>query len=267
VTDKYTFSKHCRKQGLSVPTYIKNACEKQIPFVAKPKINIRKDKTLYPYLILDKECYQEFLKKEQVENYYFEEYINGGESYYLLFYLSPFGKDIRFSQKNILQQAEGKSIVLAYPAEIHHEPVADLYVTTLRNMGFWGLIMIELKKQGQRYIMIEANPRLWGPSQLFMDNCQPLFDAFILEATTNEPYTEPYPRLNNQTMHRKSYLWIGGILQNIIKGHRLTWHGAKSSKILFFALPFDVYLRRDTWIYFFKELRMHLQQKPKKLCH
>jgi hypothetical protein len=260
VSNKLSFSNYCKKQGLSVPKYLEKICEKNIPFVSKPIENIRQGKTLYPYLVLNRNNYRDFLSKEKLNDYYFEQYLYGGESFYLLFYISPYGNDIRFSQKNILQQSHGKSIVLAYPADLHHQPVADLYVAALRKIGFWGLIMIELQKKDDHYIMIEANPRLWGPSQLFVDNSQPLFDAFIFEATKSKPFITAGRSAVCKTppMQLKPYLWIGGILRNISAGHRLTWHSTESLLTLLLSLPLDVYLRRDTLKYFFKELRMNL---------
>jgi hypothetical protein len=35
--------------------------------------------------------------------------------------------------------------------------------------GFYGLVMIEVKEYDNQFYMIEANPRLWGPSQLILD--------------------------------------------------------------------------------------------------
>jgi hypothetical protein len=120
--------------------------------------------------------------------------------------------------------------------------------------------MIELQKKDDHYIMIEANPRLWGPSQLFVDNSQPLFDAFIFEATKSKPFitTGRSAVCKTPPMQQKPYLWIGGILRNISAGHRLTWHSTESLLTLLLSLPLDVYLRRDTLKYFFKELRMNL---------
>ncbi|HGY55158.1 MAG TPA: hypothetical protein ENK44_05630 [Caldithrix abyssi] len=252
ITNKYSFSTLCKKKGLDIPKRLRKISENKIPFVAKPKKNIGQGNTLYPHLILCKNDYDIFMKNESTEQYYFEEFLSGGESYYLLFYISPFGKNISFSQKNILQQAGGKSIVYAIPADIHNQPISNQYVTILRQSGFWGLIMIELKKMGEQYVMIEANPRLWGPSQLFVDNNQPLFDAFIHETTTNEPYRADQKQRGRQ----KPYIWLGGVLQQMYHGQKMTWHSAKDSMMVLRGVLQDVYLRRDTWPFFFKELQL-----------
>lgn len=258
VTNKENFSLLCSRNGLNVPKRLNSADSLKIPFVAKPKINILQGRTLYPYLVLNKRIYNQFLEQEEKSNYYFEEYIADAESYYLLFYVSRFGRSVSFSQKNIFQQANGKSIVLAQPADLHRKEVGKRYLELLQRMDFNGLIMIELKKRGNEYIMIEANPRLWGPSQLFVDNEQPIFDAFIYETLFDRIYTvkRQKPKLE------KKYVWVGGMLQNISRGDRLARYipTGKSRAVLLTlsAVKNDVYLRKDTWPYFFKELKTSL---------
>jgi len=258
VTNKAAFSAYCRKNGLQAPNRYTQMALKHIPFVAKPKKNITNGKTLYPYLIFNEEIFNYFLKQEDENDFYYEEYISGGESYYLLFYISKFGYTVSFSQKNILQQAGGKSIVLAQPAQLHEQNIGRRFIEVLKKLGFFGLIMVEVKKKAEACVMIEANPRLWGPSQLFVDNKVPLFDAFIYEALYNKVFH--FTPKNRQT--GKPYLWLGGILQNRFSGNRLTWHvqnhNAKVKTLLFKALRNDVYLRKDTWAYFLRELKINL---------
>ena len=259
VTNKEDFSQLCSGNNLEIPKRIKSINESEIPFVAKPKKNIAQGRTLYPYLVLDKNMLGQFMEEENISDYYFEEYIRRAESYYLLFYISRFGGAVSFSQKNILQQAGGKSIVYARPADLHSKEIGKRYLELLQKKNFSGLIMIELKKRGNQYIMIEANPRLWGPSQLFVDNDQPLFDAFIYETIFNKKYAGGH----QDGPLQKDYLWLGGILQNIALGQKLSRHvNSRKSTARFFswrALKNEVYLRKDTWPYFFKELKTCLR--------
>ena len=61
----------------------------------------------------------------------------------------------------------------------------------LIQIGYYGLIMIEVKIQDGEYYMIEANPRLWGPSQLILDAGMDLFHRFALDNGLIENYTAP----------------------------------------------------------------------------
>ncbi len=260
ITNKEAFATYCSSKGLAIPRRITSFAQAEIPFVAKPIINIQHGRTLYPYLITDRIMYDRFLNQEKIHDFYFEEYLEGGQSYYLLYYISGFGYDVRFSQKNILQQAEGKSIVLARPAEIHRQEIGERYSRILQEAGFHGLIMIELKEKEGKFVMIEANPRLWGPSQLFVDNRMPLFDAFIFEAIHHKKYEQKAV----QSTGEYPYLWLGGIVQNIFHGKKLIWHVYHrwhNLLELVRALWRDVYLRKDTLAYFVHELRISLTMR------
>ena len=41
--------------------------------------------------------------------------------------------------------------------------------------------MVEVKHLSNKNYMIEANPRFWGPSQLFVDAGINLFEAFLVD--------------------------------------------------------------------------------------
>jgi len=41
--------------------------------------------------------------------------------------------------------------------------------------------MVEFRRTLNDWIMIEANPRLWGPSQLILDSGMDLFDMFLYD--------------------------------------------------------------------------------------
>ena len=53
---------------------------------------------------------------------------------------------------------------------IHLDEISHSYGRLIKSLNFHGLIMIDLKKHNNNYFLIEANPRLWGPSQLILDS-------------------------------------------------------------------------------------------------
>lgn len=262
ITNKNSFSKLCKEKNIVIPPRFSCFEKANIPFVAKPKINIKNNRTLYPYLITNEAIKKEFFQKEDTQNFYYEEFIDSPNSYYLLYYFSPFNYSIAFSQENLLQQADGKSIVFAKSSDIHKKDISNTYKNLLVEIGFTGLIMIELRKRDDKYYMIEANPRLWGPSQLLVDNKIKILDAFIYESVFNE-------RFNGDVFDNKKtrkYLWLGGILENLSEKKKLrSYLKSKWKQTLYFipAIFNDVYLRSDSIAYFFYELKLILQ--PRRL--
>lgn len=254
ITNKYSFSELCVENGIKIPVKYKPLEELRFPCVAKPQKNIGNEhKTLYPYLIYTEKEYRRFLEKEKPDEYYFEEYIEG-DSYYLLMYLSQNGGTIKYSQKNILQQADGKSIVLALPAEIHLDSKFEIFETMLRKHAFYGIIMIEVRLNNNNVVVIEANPRLWGPSQLFVDNSIGIFSQFINDTIGID---NDIIREQKKTFSKKNYLWFNGIVEMLLKRKQVIKLCAKTTWLPFLAianLGNDVYLRSDTIYVFFKEL-------------
>jgi hypothetical protein len=248
ITNKRSFRDLCAGHGLDVPRSLA-LNEFQFPFVAKPILNITASgKSLYPIIFRqqsDWERHGSLIENE--DDYYYEEFIDG-LSYYLLFYFPVnTGYPVHiFSQRNILQQAQGKSMLMAISTELHRNAIADQLTSMLRGIGFHGLAMIELIKRGSRYYMIELNPRLWGPMQLLLNAGSDILSAFIQESTTGRiESTDP---LGGRLA---GYLWFGGQQKEMV------WHTARPliPQIDILAhLVEDVYCRPDTIRLFFHEL-------------
>ncbi len=144
VSNKYPFSRLCKQWGIPIPAEFEHYAGLDFPFVAKPFKNVNaENRSLYPYLIYGEDDLREFQARERDSDFYYQEYIQG-ESHYLLLYLARDGWDVRFSQQNLIQQAGGKSIVLAKPSYIHNHVIANRFVDLLRDIGFYGLAMIEV---------------------------------------------------------------------------------------------------------------------------
>ena len=110
----------------------------------------------------------------------FYEYVKG-RSYYLLFYFGKFGNIKKFSQENLAQQFEGKSIIAAISSTIHKENICTQYETLFKEINYHGFVMVELRKNHTGYYMIEANPRFWGPSQLLINCNTAFFEEFLYD--------------------------------------------------------------------------------------
>jgi len=251
ISDKFSFGEMCEMYGLAIPKEFGNPELLPYPFVAKPRLYFAGNgsKTLQPYLIHSKADWKDFLQKEEPEAFYYQEFIDGG-CYYLLYYLSNSQQDVCYSQKNLIQQSGGKSMIVAQSSDIHKLPVARHYMDMLKKEGFEGLIMIELKKKGDEFVMIEANPRLWGPSQLFVDAGIPIFESFM-----QDQGFEISPSGLSQ-IKDVMYFWHGGIAEDHKYGKEITYHEYSPELLdenLEKLIACEIYLREDTKEIFYNE--------------
>lgn len=225
ISNKKSFATLCRRAGLDVPLEYSSPDELHFPCVAKPIVyQNNAGQYLNPVILAPPQAYSEFLEDHDVRDFFFQEFVRGS-SHYLLYYFPEHGKAYRFSQHNLLQQAGGKSIVAAVPGRIHAMDIADCYERLFRSLGFRGFVMVELRETHDgRWVMIEANPRFWGPSQLFLDSGRDFFRAFLSDCCPDcfsppawdlsmpEVYGEPsYPP-------EGAYFWSGGIAPQDLAG-------------------------------------------------
>jgi len=252
ITNKYTFSQLCSKNGIMVPQKLSEITQRDFPVVAKPRVNIKENnKSLYPYIINSLENYSAFMRNEIITDFYFEKYVEG-ESYYLLFYFAKDNNVIIASQKNILQQADGKSIILAFPSDIHLLPASKKIIDLFKMVGFYGLMMLEVRLSNNDFCVIEANPRLWGPSQLLSDNSIPILINFINDSL----YVKEKNKSTKLSKKKKNYFWLNGILEMIVKRKKVVKLDKSISLLAAIGsnLFNDVYFRFDTIKLFFYEI-------------
>ncbi len=242
VSDKYKFSVMCIEEGLDVPIEYVSIEDVKIPFVAKPKEYYSSSgQTLCPVLVTDRRIYKNFILDKNLEDYYFQDFICG-DSLYLLFYFYRDGTVDKGSQVNLVQQPQGKSIVAARSSNFHDKSETYRYIKMLKKHNFHGLIMIELKEHKGKYYMIEANPRFWGPSQLFVDADCNLFESLLYDYGL----IETRPRLSALGRNTK-YFWSGGIDNNGLDD--LTYFSYSKEELKLSIddwLSIDVYNREDT---------------------
>ncbi len=181
ISDKYSFGKLCEKYDIKTPgEFLVDSIE--VPCVAKPKryISQASNQILKPILIIEQYQLEDFLKTYEIEDFYFQEFL-GGQSFYLLYYFYQDGTFMKYSQENLIQQSEGRSILAAKNSDFHLKYYSEPYENLFKSINFRGLVMIEVKLTHKGAYMIEANPRFWGPSQLFVDAGINFFDALLYD--------------------------------------------------------------------------------------
>ncbi len=103
--------------------------------------------------------------------------------------------------------------------------------------------MVEIKKYKNEYYMIEANPRLWGPSQLFVDANIPIFENFLIDVGFNIDFKkEPID-------YEVKYFWYGGVKQIERENRSLVYHckiDLHDIETMNSYMNYDIYKRYDT---------------------
>lgn len=251
ISDKESFWKLCKNSGLVVPKEVLIGSEYKEPVVAKPKKYFSpKGSVLSPVLIQTEEEFKLFMNEYDIDDFTYQEFVTG-ESYYLLYYFARNGDSYCFSQKNIAQQLGGKSIVAACCAVLHEgNGIAVQYDEFFKKINFYGLVMVELRRKNNEYYMIEANPRFWGPSQLFCDSGFNFFEFFLYDYGFLNVLEERRPDLETK------YFWRGGIKENGGQNGDCVWYGEGKN---FFGenkkafLQSDIYMRPDTMKIYYDE--------------
>ncbi len=254
LSDKSSFCELCSNAGLDVPAELDPADGLPFPVVIKPRRYFDQDGQVQfkPILVPDAKSHDRLLSERALSDFYYQEFVQG-ESYYLLYHVSKNGGVEVFSQRNLIQQAEGGSIVAAIEASVHEEAVAKQYADLLEDIGFHGLVMVELRRQGRRNVMIEANPRLWGPSQLFVDRGIPLFRRFVEDC--GYPVSETSQPVRGKPGH---YLWSDGMTEDLAAGRELAFHGYTPEQFMAEYHTWaasDLFLRSDTLRYYYHRIQ------------
>ncbi|MGH8040542.1 MAG: hypothetical protein ACREPN_00680 [Rudaea sp.] len=256
LTGKRTATDFFGTADIAVPRELSASTDLQPPLVAKPLHNVSDaGRSLYPQLLETHSQVAAFRASNDIGEYFFQEYVRG-ENLYLLFFLARDGKcDLIWSQRNILQQPNGKSMLLAERADFHRSTTAARMVEGLRAVGFWGLGMIEVIRTARGDIFIEMNPRIWGPVQFCLDQNQPLLQAFIGQTLYGDALRFIGTLPDGNPPRRNKYFWFGGLAATLAARGKPVWHTARRSlfKIVLGTLLDDVFLRMDSWRCFFYE--------------
>jgi len=204
ISDKDLFYQLCKKEGLPIPRQRNEVHEVGFPCVAKPRRYCSNNGRVNPKpSILRDES--DLHQSPSGAEFVFQEFIDG-PSYYLLFYFSCDGRVTSSSQKNLIQQPGGGSIVAATTSQLHQTDVAARYTKLFQKVGSRGFVMVELREKNGLYYMIEANPRMWGPLQLTVDA-----GTGILEAFAEDYGWKHLPAPKEARNLSAMYFWHGGL--------------------------------------------------------
>jgi len=227
----------------------------ELPFVAKPLhyASSQSDKQPKPWLLTSQSLLDQFKQQEHIEDFFFQE-LAVGKSTYLLYFVSKSDDDVLFSQENLIQQCNGGSIIAARKSSAHTQPIARQYLQMFKELGYWGVLMVELKETSDGYVMIEANPRFWGPLQFVVDNGVPIISQFLVEC--GFPIESPSGNAaDGQAPHAEFYFWSGGLTRS---AQPLILHNYTDRCFLADypnLIRQDVYLRDDTADLYVAEIR------------
>lgn len=250
--------------GFSVPHEWQQPDATRLPTIAKPLHNVsREGRSLYPRFLATSAQLEAFRKEPEAGEYFFQEFVRG-DSLYLLMYVPRSGAPaMTWSQRNLLQQPDGKSMLLAEPSDFHRSGIAARLVAAVRSAGFRGLGMIEVIASPDRNVFIEMNPRIWGPVQFCLDQNQPLLQAFIGETLHGDPAR--YVRRRSKSSRRR-YFWLGGLADTLAAGKQPDWHTRSRSltAAVLGCIHSDVYLRADSWRCFFHDLEQALRTRGQR---
>ncbi len=220
ISDKEKFVKICRENNIRVPREFKFTSVFEKPLVAKPKSYVgSKGEIVSPIFILNQEAQTNFMKHYIVDDFDYQEYLREGRSVYLLFYFDKDGDYKLLSQENYIQQPGGKSMQCATVSDDYkNKTVVDPFVRLFGKLNFRGFVMVEIKVTKNGYYMIEANPRFWGPSQLFCDANFNLFECFLYDygVLTSKPH---------QNLKQVYYYWSNGIPPEKMEESDVVFHG------------------------------------------
>lgn len=254
ISDKYSFQALCRGHGIQVPEEFAGLANAKLPCIAKPKEYVSTNGSIYsPVFITSESERRDFARDHNPDDFYFQEFV-GGESIYLLYYFYSDGEVAKFSQKNYVQLPGGRSIIAAMSSGFHEGSESEKYESLFKAAGFFGLVMVEVKCWNGNVYMIEANPRFWGPSQLFVDAGLNLFEDFLFDAGLIR--TKPVHRLSYGPAR---YFWFGGTVSSVVEGESLSYHDYTNERYagdLPSWIMADVYNRDDTRKLFEREIRI-----------
>ncbi|WP_018617298.1 hypothetical protein [Segetibacter koreensis] len=244
VSNKYSFGKLCNQNNIKTPIELTLSNKFSVPFVAKPKSYTAKSGSIHkPSLVYNSNVFYKNRDKFDSDDFYFQEFI-GGNSYYLLFYFPRKGDVSTYSQENLIQQSNGRSIIAAKSSDIHENKIAGDFIELFVKRGFTGLVMVEVKFSNDQFYMIEANPRLWGPSQLILDAQMDLFHKFLYDYGLIENNFKFEYRPNIK------YFWSGGIIEDQVQKNKIAFHNYSKKEFFdeyYSLIANDIYARPDTF--------------------
>ena len=179
----------------------------QAPCVLKPVRNILQGRVRYPLLCRSSSELQLAMGEVDQADWFAQTWVEG-QSHYLCAYLDRQGGWDAFWQKNLVQQPNGKSIVLASTGTNPGLDVERL-MRGLHLIGYRGPFMMEVIEDSRgRLHFIEVNPRFWGPLDLCRRAHPALLQRFVCDMTE-----APSPPTRAIAVPDTTYAWAFGAQQ------------------------------------------------------
>jgi len=243
ISNKYSFETMCKEFRINTPEEYLIIQNSSFPFVAKPKQYFSDNHQIYAPIIINSDTeLKKFLYDYNQEDFYFQEYVNG-RCIYLLYYFYKNNKIDKFSQENFLQQENGKSMLVAKSSDYHNSSISNKFEKLFSSISFRGFVMIELKYNNNGFFMIEANPRFWGPSQLFVDANVNLFESFLID----------YDILKEKKVVKNEknaiYFWDDGVSENFEERKGLAYYNYTKKELreeLLVLNKIEIFNKKDT---------------------
>ncbi len=240
ISDKGTFYDTCAEAGLCVPRQSPDFREIGFPCFAKPLKYFDEAGAVAakPFLIGTEAELRQSITSNKSGEFVYQEFVKG-KSFYLLFYFAHDGSVQTFSQRNLMQQHHGGSVLAAFSADLHSDTVGASYRTLFTRLGFKGFVMVEICECAGNYFMIEANPRLWGPIQLTLDASAGLLEAYFRDYGFNVSS----PRTCGDETAR--YFWGGGLAQTAKAGFTCSFMSYGADQ---FLRDYNGWMQSDVWM-------------------
>ncbi|WP_187672559.1 ATP-grasp domain-containing protein [Zestomonas carbonaria] len=237
ISDKASFLALMEQFGVPLPTRLEHVSPSDLPVVAKPlnEVSRRTGRKLYPELIFTAEALEAFLASDVVEDYFFQAYLDGRSYYFLAFFPRQGAPAVRY-QENLLQQPNGKSMLVARLCDCPDFDIEAHLVRGFQSVGFFGFVMVELIEVDGVLHLIEANPRFWGPFELAIKagfRPDAIVDGMQAEGGSSNAL----------------YLWTSGLMLSLLAGGRPRRYPQLLRKLVSHPMALfgaDIYLRKDT---------------------
>jgi hypothetical protein len=251
ISDKYSFGNLCNSFGILIPKEFNYKPDK-IPYVIKPKKYYNENNVVNIKPIIINNDQEADLVDLNTNDIYYQEFI-GGKSIYFLFYFSKNGLHTVYSQENLIQQHDGGSMILCKSSNYHlNTEIVNKLVKLFKDNKFSGLVMVEMKLYNEKFYMIEANPRPWGPLQLTINSKMTIIDDFFIDNGLIN-----FPIFNKKDYKVNTYyFWSGGINKTLDTSNNLCYHDFSESTFINEynnIIKNEIYLNTDTIKIYLKE--------------